>query len=247
MFGLDPSERPERAKLIMQQRIILGVFIVTVIIVLVLKSHFGSSASESNNLKDSYAYLNEEVCYAKDIYVKVTEMYVVENEDEKSDVQYYLFLTLSIEQKAENAPSRTQISPSNFELRAINQRAKGKLRTFFEALAKITIETSLELAISGDINIVEETLSLANDYTSERITEIQTNKKLKAIKLKKNSFDSFRPVDEFGEKQIKIVFPITKEYLETDYILVLSIDALNHFERRVFLTVRPQVETVEEE
>ena len=39
---------------------------------------------------------------------------------------------------------------------------------------------------------------------------------------------------------INLSFPIKQEYMDNNNTIVLSIDAVNHIERRVFLITRPQ-------
>ena len=230
-------------------RVFMAIVGAGIFLIILLSTFFGKmlpQASESEAPKDTNVYLGEEVCYAKDIYIKVVGINVIENDDPDSECRYYLNLTLDIEQRAEEKPSGTKIGPKNFELRAINQKAKGKLRIFFETLAQSTFETMLSIPFEGEVNVIEETLNLALDYSATVVDDVQTNKKLDPIKLDQLSFDSFYPKDETSVRRLTMVFPITDEYLETDYTLVLSIDAVNHRERRIFLTVRPIAQEAEE-
>ena len=111
-------------------RIGAGVLVLLIIIIALLNT-FLPQTTESEAPEDTNVYLNEEVCYAKDIYIKVNNMSVTQPDDEESEIKYYLHLIVIIEQRTDGKPKSTKISPSNFELRAINQKAKGKLGLFF--------------------------------------------------------------------------------------------------------------------
>lgn len=91
------------------------------------------------------------------------------------------------------------------------------------------------------MNILDDTISFAADYTTEVVNEVTSQKKFKPIKASKNQFEPFKPKDVDGSKTVQLSFPIKQEYLESENTIVLSIDSWNHLERRIYLITRPQV------
>lgn len=115
-----------------------------------------------------------------------------------------------------------------FTLKNINVKSRNKMAIFFEQLAKQTISAALSVAIEGGVNILDDTVSFAADYTTEVVKEVQSEKKLKPIKTSKNQFEAFKPKDEKGPKTVKLSFMIGQDYLDSDNTIVLSIDSWNH-------------------
>lgn len=228
-------------------RIMVGAFVIVLVIGIVLSSILIPQAEEKAPPEDTNVYLNEEVCFAKDIYIKVIGLSVdtIEIDGKETDLgkdkllQYCLNLTLSIEQRADKTPKSTTIKPQMFTLKNINVKSRNKMAIFFEQLAKQTISAALSVAIEGGVNILDDTVSFAADYTTEVVKEVQSEKKLKPIKTSKNQFEAFKPKDEKGPKTVKLSFMIGQDYLDSDNTIVLSIDSWNHVERRIYLITRP--------
>ena len=137
--------------------------------------------------------------------------------------------------------NRVKIKPSCFKLKSVNLKARSKMEIFFECLAKETISVIAGGAIEGSINIIEETINYAADYTLSSIENADNNKvDFKPIKCSKDSFEPFYPHKVDGETNIELSFPIKKEYLESENIIVLAIDDVSHVEKRIFLITRPE-------
>ena len=186
---------------------------------------------------DSNIYLNEEVCFAKEVYISVTGIDVTKEED-----SYILHLTTNVEQRCEdNKPDKVVIEPKNFVLKSVNLKAKSQMSVFFGALFKASLSFLASGAIDGSVNLIEETLSFIADYTSDAIDAAKdTNTKFKKVKAD-NTFDSFYPRDVEGVTTLKLTFSISVSNLEqTNNVVVLTIDQWNHIERRIFLVLRPQ-------
>lgn len=226
-------------------RIFLGVLLLIAIILSII---FAPQIGEKAPPEDTNVYLKEEVCFAKDIYIKVIGLSVdlIEESAGEKDLDgdelspYCLNLTLTIEQRTNNNPKSTTIKPDMFTLKCINVKSRSKMAIFFEQLAKQTISAAISVAVEGSVNILDDTITFAADYTTEVVKEVQSEKKFKPIKASKNQFEAFKPKDVNGSKTVKLSFPIKQEYLENENTIVLSIDALNHIERRIYLITRPQ-------
>ena len=108
---------------------------------------------------DSNIYLNEEVCFAKEIYISVTGINITKNDD-----SYILHLTTTIEQRCiDNKPDKIIIEPKNFVLKSVNLKAKSRMSVFFESLFKASLSILVSGAIDGSVNLIEETLSFVGD------------------------------------------------------------------------------------
>ena len=224
-------------------RITIAIFISILVLFIVLSSALHScGVLESSTPEDTNVYLNEQVCYAKEVNIKVVGISVTENSDGDSDIKYYLNLDVEFEPKTVRKLFKTRISPNSISLVAINQKAKGPWRLFFDKLAKKTIEVLASTAIDGSVNLISETVVFSAEYSATVLDEVATNKQLKPVHLQPDAFEPFSPGKERVTKTIAISFPISEEYLETDCILALSIDAFTRFEERIFLTVRPNSE-----
>ena len=229
-------------------RIIAGVFVAVFVIGAILGAVFLPQTAEKAPPEDTNVYLNEEVCFAKDIYIKVVGLSVdtIESEAGEKDSDgdelspYCLNLTLVIEQRADK-PKATKLESQMFTLKSVNVKSRSKMAIFFEQLAKQTINAALSVAIDGSVNILDDTISFAADYTTEVVNEVTSQKKFKPIKASKNQFEPFKPKDVDGSKTVQLSFPIKQEYLESEKTIVLSIDSWNHLERRIYLITRPQV------
>lgn len=228
-------------------RILVGIFVIVLIGGIALGSIFIPQAGEKAPPEDTNVYLNEEVCFAKDIFIKVVGLSVdtieIEGQEADSDedklLQYCLNLTILIEQRTDKKPKNTTIKPEMFALKNINVKSRNKMAIFFEQIAKQTISAALSVAIEGGVNILEDTVSFAADYTTEVVKEVQSEKRFKPIKANKNQFAAFKPKDENAPKTVKLSFMISQEYLDSENTIVLSIDAWNHVERRIYLITRP--------
>lgn len=186
---------------------------------------------------DSNIYLNEEVCFAKEIYISVTGINVTKEEE-----SYILHLTTNIEQKcADSKPDKVIIKPKNFVLKSVNLKAKSQMSVFFEALFKASFSIMVSGAVGGDVNLIEETISFVGDYTTDSIDNAKdANTKFKSVKADE-TFNPFYPRDVEGITTLELTFPISISNLEqTDNIIALTIDQWNHIERRIFLVLRPQ-------
>lgn len=186
---------------------------------------------------DSNVYLNEEVCFAKEVYISVTGINV-----EKVEDVYKLNLVVNVEQRCvDGKPDKVEIEPKNFVLKSVNIKAKSHMAIFFESLFKASISMMISGAIEGSINIIEETISFVGDYTSETIVNaIDADTKFKNVDAD-NTFELFYPRDITGISTLNLSFTIRISDLEkTDNIIVLTIDQWNHVERRIFLILRPE-------
>lgn len=208
------------------------------------------SKSVYTDKKDTNVYLNEEICYAGGIYLKANSISVsklAEQEDTIDDdgdclSEYTLNLGLSVERRGGNFWTDTvKIKSQYFSLKSVNLKAKSKMAVFFESLAKETIAAAIGIAIGGSINVIEETINYVSEYTTESIENAANSSvDFKPIKGEKNQFEPFKPQKGHEPYNISLSFPIKQEYLESDNLIVLSIDQWTHFEQRIFLTVRPE-------
>ena len=230
-------------------RIIIAIFLLVILIFLVLALVLNRTivSKESKEPEDTNVYLNEEVCFAGDIYITVVGISVdkdysaIGNSDDDGDLlsAYRLNLTLTVEQKAKIWAKNTKIKPEMFTLKCVNLESKNTMNIFFEQLAQLSLSSALSLVIDGSVNIIEETVNFALDYTTAIVDNLTTENKFKPIK-NDNKFEAFKPKKIKGVKTIDLSFPIKQEYMDNDNTIVLSIDAANHIERRVFLITRPQ-------
>ena len=202
--------------------------------------------SEKASPEDTNVYLNEEVCFAKDIYIKVIGLSVLTTErtnEKDSDGDelspYSLNLQISIEQRTDKKPKSTTIKPKMFTLKSINVKSRNKMLVFFEQLAKQTIDAAISVTFDGSINILDDTIAFVADYTTEVAKEVNSDNKFKPIKANKNQFKAFKPKNINGAKIVTLLFPIKQEYLESENTIVLSIDSWDHVERRIYLITRP--------
>ena len=108
-----------------------------------------------------------------------------------------------------------------FTLKSINVKSRSKMAFFFEQLANQTINAALSVAIEGSVNILDDTISFAADYTTEVVNEVTSQKKFKPIKASKNQFEPFKPKDVNGSKTVQLSFPIKQEYLESEHTICL--------------------------
>lgn len=228
-------------------RIVCGCIVVVIILAAVLGSVLPQE-KEKTEPEDTNVYLNEEVCFAGDIYIKVTSISVTKIEeninkiDEDGDElsSYTLNLTINIEQRTEKRKRNTEIKPSLFTLKNVNLKSKSKMKVFFETMANASLQAAASIAINGDINILEETINFAGDYATEVSNSVVTEEKFKPIKLDDNEFEAFKPKQIGEPREIKISFPIKEEYLESENTIVLTIDSATHIERRIYLITRPE-------
>lgn len=136
--------------------------------------------------------------------------------------------------------NKVKIKPSCFKLKSVNLKARSKMAVFIECLAKETISVMIGGAVDGSINIIEETINYAADYTLASIENAENSKvDFKPIKCNKDSFQTFQPYKIDGPTYINLSFQIKDEYLQSDNLIVLAIDDIAHIEKRIFLITRP--------
>lgn len=234
-----------------KQRLLLG----GLVLILLVSGFIGGSyaVDQNKNTGDTNVYLKEEACFADEVYISVQSLNVTTTEnasetDEDGDAlsQYTLNLGLVIEQRHTDWwLNKVKIKPSHFKLKSVNLKARSKMSVFFECLAKETISVMLGGAVEGSINILEETINYAADYTLSSIENAENNKAdFKPIKCSDNSFEPFYPHKVDGQTYVELSFPIKKEYLESENLIVLAIDGIFRWEKRIFLITRP--ESIEE-
>lgn len=189
---------------------------------------------ESESQTDNNVYLNEEICFAKEIYISVLSINV-----NKWENTYLLNLEASIEQRSNDGKlDKVKISPDDFVLKSVNLNSRSPISVFFECLFEATLSAALGGGIEGSINIIDETASFIGDYTIEAISNAVGNATFRA----KNSsqFEPFYPRDAERATAIPLSFEVKKEQLEkTTNVIVLAIDQWNHWEKHIFLTERP--------
>lgn len=202
---------------------------------------------QNKNVGDTNVYLNEEACFAGEIFVKVTSLNVdtIESEEIDSDgdalSSYVMNLGITIEQRhIDFFTNKVKFSPKCFALKSVNLKAKTLMSIFIESLAKATIAAALGAGIEGTINIIDETINFASEYTTESIENAELlNGDFKPIKSADDSFPSFYPYKIQGVTEISLSFPIKQEYLDSKNLIVLAIDDFLHWEKQIFLIVRP--------
>ena len=227
-------------------RIWMGIAAIAIIGAFVLTSCFNDEYKDSG---DKNVYLNEEACFADEVFVKVVSINVMKQEsneevlDEEGDVlsSYTLNVGLSIEQRHTDWwINRVKIKPPCFKLKSVNLQAKSKMAVFIECLAKETLAIMISGAVEGSINIIEETINYVADYTTSSIENAQNSEvDFKPIKCAADSFEPFKPYKVKGPSSVNLSFPIKQEYLESENLIVLAIDSISHVEKRIFLTTRP--------
>lgn len=227
-------------------RIMLIILVIVIIGCGVLKSYIDDSNKDTG---DKNVYLNEEICFADEIYIKVISINVEKQEnngslDDDGDIlsDYTLNLSLEIEQRHTDFwLNKIKIKPQNFSLKSVNLEAKSNMGIFFEKLFQSTISSMLSGGIEGSINIIDDTISFVEDYTLASIENAERNKTdFKEIKCNNNEFEPFYPYKTDGMAIINLSFPIKQEYLESKNVIVLAIDQIGHFEKNIFLITRPE-------
>ena len=227
-------------------RLALGVLVVSLIGVSVLSSYLNDQNKDTG---DTNVYLKEEACFADEIFISVQSLNVEkaifdEQVDEDGDVlsKYILNLGLVVEQRHTDFwLNKHKLKPSNFKLKSVNMQARSKMEVFFECLAKETLSMAISGSIGGSVNIIEETVNFAADYTLSSIENAENSNVLfKPIKCCSDSFEPFYPNEVERETQLQLSFPMKQDYLDSESIIVLSIDGIFHFEKRIFLITRPE-------
>lgn len=228
---------------------IVGGFL-AVLMIAILGSVLGTKTlQEKAPPEDTNVYLNEEVCFAKDIYIKVVGLSVDESNSDEGTKDadgdelsaYTLNLIIEIEQRPEKKGRNTTIKSEMFTLKSSNIKSKTPMKMFFSTLAKTTAMALLSGAVTGEVNIIEETINLAGEYVTEVSENVSTkDSKFKPVKATKKQFEKFKPKEEKGATTVELSFPIKQEYLESENTIVLTINAWNHVERRIFLIMRPK-------
>ena len=223
-----------------EARITLGITFVIVVLMLIVSGVVHDKKKKTE--KDQNVYLKEEVCYGKQVYIKVVGMSVTENTetlDEDGDElsKYLLNLELSIRQ---DGNKEITLEPSCFKLKSVNLESKSKMEVFLSSLLKETLSAMASGALTGEINIIEETLSFSEEYYNESIENAKNSKAaFKPIKPSYCSFERIIPRDSSEPLIVNMSFPIKKEYTESKKVIVLTINAWNKWEQRIFLIERP--------
>ena len=227
-----------------------GVLIGFIVLALVIAAlNTWACVNKRKDSGDKNVYLNEEVCFADEIYIAATSINVMTNieqdgtTDEEGDAlsSYTLNLGIYVEQRHKDFwTNKVKIKPSCFKLKSVNLQAKSKMAVFFECLAKETLSITIGGAIGGSINIIEETINYIADYTESSIVNASNSDvDFKPINCDSNSFEPFCPYKINGKTYVDLSFPIKTEYLESNNLIVLAIDDISHIEKRIFLTMRP--------
>ena len=178
-------------------RIMIGVLLVVIIGGSLLMSK--CSPEKAQAPEDTNVYLNEVVSFGTDYEIKVVGMSVDKDEakdgtlddDEEELSSYTLNLTIDIKEVSKKKWTKVKFGSDMFTLKSVNLGSKSLMAVFFETLAQKTLEAALSIAIDGGINIIEDTIGLAGDYTTSVVEELTDNDKMKPIKATKNQFESF--------------------------------------------------------
>lgn len=220
-----------------------------VLVIIIISTIIGTIRSKNNPPKDLNVYLNEEVCFADNIFIKAVGIAAYKNEenigimdldgDELSE--YVLKVNIEVVRRSEKEKeSEIQIEPSMFSLKSVNLKAKSKMSVFIESVFHATISMAVSGSIEGDISLLEETIGFAEDYITSSIENAETSKaKFKPIKLNNETFEPFVLANQSEIHYLSLVFPIKKEYLESENVITLAIDTWHNWEKRIFLIVRP--------
>ena len=231
--------------------IIFALFMCSFVLIPILK--------KDQKPQDLNVYLNEEVKFADEVFIKVVGLSVDKAEiteyefDEDGDKlsEYTLNLLISIEQRnTDNYINKITMKSEMFTLKSVNLKAKSKMQVFFNSLATVTLQTSLGLLVGGIVegsleygvmDAIETGIDFASEYTTKSIENAETLKTdFKPIKATKNQFEPFNPRDNMNEATIvKLSFPIKQEYLDSENIMVLTVNKIDKFEKRIFLMPRP--------
>lgn len=236
-------------------KITCGIILVLFICSLILIPIF----NKDKKPQDLNVYLNEEVRFADEVFIKVVGLSVDKTEtsehefDEDGDKlsEYTLNLLVSIAQRnTDNYINKITMKSEMFTLKSVNLKSKSKMQVFFNSLATITLQTSIGLLVGGTVDgslkygvmdAIETGIDFATEYTTQYIENAETLKTdFKPIKATKNQFKPFNPRDNMNEATIvKLSFPIKQEYLDSENIMVLTVDKIDKFEKRIFLIPRP--------
>jgi len=117
------------------QRVVVGIIVVILITVIIIGSIFGSDyAKESDEPKDTNVYLDEIVCFANYINIKVVGINVEtvsysedKQDDENSLPKYVLNLVVEIEHMDNESGRNTKITPDMFKLKSVNLESKNTM------------------------------------------------------------------------------------------------------------------------
>lgn len=231
-------------------QILVGISLVVVIVGVIVGTYFGKPKPEP---VDKNVYLNEEICFADEVFIKVIGLRVEENAIEAGDdiegdklSKYFLNLTVSVHQRnTDFYTNKITISPEMFLLKSVNLKSKSKMAVFFESMAKATLNSALSVAM-GDVNIIDELVGFAEQYAEGSIENAENSKTdFKSMKLEKTAFEPFKPRESKEPIILNISFPIKQEYLESDNVIVLTVDKIDKWEKRIFLMTRPILDNKE--
>jgi len=221
---------------------IIGISILIIIIISALLGTFTvTSNNDSVTKEDRNVYLNEPIQYASDVYITVNGINVETIISNNENKEYILNLSVGIESKHEKYHFRSaKLSNKNFQLKSVNLKSKSKFSIFIEALAKETLNAAVGIAVDGGINIIDETINYIGTYVEGSIDNAENKPDFKPIDTI-TIVDKFDPCKLTEVKNISLSFPIREEYLESENVIVLAIDSASHFEKHIFLTIRPSV------
>ncbi len=219
-----------------QERTLLGVLLIAVLIVLFIFTLFPErNEAEVEPFVDNNTYLNEEVVFAEEIYIKCVGINATKIEDD-----YQLNLRIMVEQwHTDINVNQQEINPSMFELRLVDINSPSSMDSFLGNLVKATLITAGTLAVTGEVNVLEQTFEMAADYALER-AEMAASNPNEVIELNDNSFEEFAPYLLNGEPTyLDISFDVPQDFVLTNKTLVLSIDVWDRAQRDIYLVLRP--------
>ncbi len=219
-------------------RIISGIFLLLIL----FASIFGVLYSKKTSYNEidpkikanQNVYLYEEVAFADEIFLKCVGISAEFDEE-----IYKLNLIVRVEQwNTDFYINKQKISSEMFSLKQVDVNAPSKMSVFLNSIVKATISSAID-AVTGEINVIENTVNFATNYFEGNI-ERASSKKGKIIKAEKNQFEPFYPYQQNGKaRDVKLCFKIPQEIYESHYTLVLSIDSVKRVEKNIFLILRP--------
>ena len=203
------------------------------------------SKKQDNNIEDEKlkidqnVYMYEEVIFSDEIYLRCVGINAT-----KEDEIYKLNLIVDVNQwNTDMYINKQDIKSEYFSIKQVDINAKSAMSVFLTNVVKATLAASLEAGITGELNVLESIVSFSGDYVTDSIQNAST-KKGKVIKASKNQFEPFKTSDSLGKTTtIKLSFDIPKNVYESDYVLVLSVDTKQKFEKNIFLTLRPNMKS----
>lgn len=125
-------------------------------------------------------YLYEEVVFADEIYLKCIGINaeLIENE-------YELNLLIRVEQWNTDSNINQQIiKPDMFSIKQVEMSTPSSMQVFLNKIVEATLSTAVDI-VSGEVNVIEETLEFATGYIFGIVENVST-KNGKVIKSSEN-------------------------------------------------------------